>query len=302
MRLTEYPIWLLITFGSLFIVSAVLPKSWPEKAKVAFRMVVAILFFIVIGAYWLQTGETFVETAYRTVLCPLYQFRRCALLNSLDPTGGLKQAEQEHDHAGRKQRDDALAAQQREALERLQQEADEARTRAKKAEEAKRLRELEEAKARARAAQEEEETRQRQLEEAASRARIARQQELEARRRRKTLEDEIRSHRFGATAIGRNSASRRLVASTFVNQTSMGEAVSNALSECNRRAADCKVIARFGGKGRCVYVAGGQSMRREPGRIAHRMGARAGGTESEALQKCRAVFDRCRIFHSRCNR
>jgi hypothetical protein len=32
------------------------------------------LFFLLIGAYWLTTGEKFDETAYRLILCQIYNF------------------------------------------------------------------------------------------------------------------------------------------------------------------------------------------------------------------------------------
>src|SRR5262249_38484960 len=42
------------------------------------RVVMAVGFFFLIGAYWLITGEKFDETAYRLVLCPMYAFERCS--------------------------------------------------------------------------------------------------------------------------------------------------------------------------------------------------------------------------------
>jgi flagellar biosynthesis GTPase FlhF len=55
----------------------VLPGGWPEHRKKVFKIAIAIGFFIVIGVYWLITGEKFDETAYRLVLCKVYQFERC---------------------------------------------------------------------------------------------------------------------------------------------------------------------------------------------------------------------------------
>ncbi|MFH1346501.1 MAG: hypothetical protein ABIL01_35710 [Pseudomonadota bacterium] len=78
MRLSEYLPWLAATFVSLIFVSAILPAKWPEKAKVAFRLFVALLFFFGIGFYWLATGEKFDETVYRIVLCRFHSFERCS--------------------------------------------------------------------------------------------------------------------------------------------------------------------------------------------------------------------------------
>lgn len=78
MRVSEYLPWIVATFVSLIFVSAVLPTGWPEKTKRAFRLFVALLFFFVIGLYWLATGEKFDETVYRIVLCNFHSFERCS--------------------------------------------------------------------------------------------------------------------------------------------------------------------------------------------------------------------------------
>jgi hypothetical protein len=76
-RVFEYIPWLLVTFGSLFVATAVMPRSWPESVRQVFRIIVAVTFFFLIGAYWLATGEKFDETAYRLVLCKMHSFERC---------------------------------------------------------------------------------------------------------------------------------------------------------------------------------------------------------------------------------
>lgn len=134
-----------------------------------------------------------------------------------------------------------------------------------------------------------------QADEARQRA-IAVERELQAERER-----EMRSRRFAATAVGRNPATRGLVAVTFVDQDSIDAAVSKALMMCNQRASDCRLAARFSGPGRCVFVAGGRTVMRLPGRARQHYGVRVGPSEMEALQRCQAAFQECRIFHTRCN-
>ena len=112
----------------------------------------------------------------------------------------------------------------------------------------------------------------------------------------------VRRSHYGATAVGRYEPTRGLHAVSYVNQLSMRDATSKALAQCNRVASNCRIIARFSGRGRCVFVAGGGTTIREFNRIRHRVGARAAGIESEAMQKCYSVFQRCRVFHRRCNR
>jgi hypothetical protein len=78
MRIGEYLPWLIATISTLFFVTAVAPKHWSERSKTVLRIAIAAIFFVLIGAYWLSTGEKFDETAYRFVLCRLYQFERCS--------------------------------------------------------------------------------------------------------------------------------------------------------------------------------------------------------------------------------
>jgi hypothetical protein len=111
----------------------------------------------------------------------------------------------------------------------------------------------------------------------------------------------LRSRRFGATAVGRVEATKSFRAVTFIDQQSTAQAESQAMTRCNQEASDCKVVARFSGSGKCVFVAGGTTVIREPGRVGHRTGVKTAGTEAEALQNCRSDFQECRVFHTRCN-
>jgi hypothetical protein len=99
-----------------------------------------------------------------------------------------------------------------------------------------------------------------------------------------------------ATAVGRGT--RGFFATTTTNHRSQSEAESSALSECLTQATDCQIVARFSGPGSCVYVAGGQTV--VPGHT--RAGTTSGGTEADALAKCHAQYDSCRVFHTQCNR
>jgi hypothetical protein len=111
----------------------------------------------------------------------------------------------------------------------------------------------------------------------------------------------LRSRRFGATAVGRVEATKGFGAATFTDQQSTADAESRALAKCNQEATDCKVVARFSGSGKCVFVAGGTTVICEPGGVRRRTGVKTAGTEAEALQKCQSDFQECRIFHTRCN-
>jgi pyrimidine deaminase RibD-like protein len=111
----------------------------------------------------------------------------------------------------------------------------------------------------------------------------------------------LRSRRFGATAVGRVEATKGFHAATFVDQQSTAHAESQAITRCNQEASDCKVVARFSGPGKCVFVAGGTTVTREPGGVRRRTGVKTAGTEAEALQTCRSDFQECRVFHTRCN-
>ena len=78
MRISEYLPWIIASFLSLLFVTAVTPNKWSERTKNTFRVIVAVCFFFLIGAYWLATGEKFDETAYRLVLCKIHSFERCS--------------------------------------------------------------------------------------------------------------------------------------------------------------------------------------------------------------------------------
>jgi len=77
MRISEYMWALLMALGGLLFVRAVLPSSFPKRVRTIFSIVVAVLFFPAMGAYWLTTGEKPDEFVYRMVLCPIYDFPRC---------------------------------------------------------------------------------------------------------------------------------------------------------------------------------------------------------------------------------
>jgi len=83
MRFSDYLMWLIATFASLLFVGAVTPKHWSAPTRDVFRVLVAVSFFFLIGAYWLTTGEKFDETAYRLVLCRLHAFERCSAAPSV---------------------------------------------------------------------------------------------------------------------------------------------------------------------------------------------------------------------------
>jgi len=351
MRFSEYLLWFLVTFASLFFVSAVLPRSWPEQLRTIFRIVVAVAFFFLVGAYWLTTGEKLDESAYRLVLCQMYNFERCK------PPSDVAAEEERRRQVEAQRQQSAAEAREREAekerrrqteLER-QKAADEAREREVEAErrrqseverqrlaaearereaEAERRRQAEaerqrlvaearereaEAERRRRAeaerqrlaveARERETEAERRRQAEAERQRLAaeaREREAEAERRRQ-IELERLSRRHAATAVGRDEATKRFYATTFFNQSSISEAESQALTRCNQFATDCKVIARFSGAGKCVFVAHGRTISHEPGRIRHRTGVRSAASDWEVLQKCRFDFDECNVFHTRCN-
>lgn len=92
MRFSEYFPWLAATFASLIFVSAILPAKWPEKTKIVFRLFVALLFFFMIGIYWLTTGEKFDETVYRIVFCKFHSFERCKEVGAIQR---IEQAQKE---------------------------------------------------------------------------------------------------------------------------------------------------------------------------------------------------------------
>lgn len=302
MRISEYLLWFLLTFGSLFVVSAVLPNSWPERTKITIRMVTAAGFFLLIGAYWLTTGEKFDETAYRLILCRVHDFYRC---NSQKDSTEAKRLEQE-------QRDSIAAAalpQEADSQGRLraererQRSADEARAREaemerRRQEEMERQRAANEARQRAIEAE-------RRLQEQRDRQKLAdeaREREAEAARRaQEQRELELLSRRYGATAVGRVEATGQFFATSFINQQSGADAESRAIARCNQEASECKVVARFNGFGKCVFVASGTSITREIGRVRRHAGVRSAGTEAEALQKCQSDFQNCNVFHTRCN-
>lgn len=80
MRLGEYLPWIIATATTLLFVTAVLPEGWSERRKKAFKIAIGVTFFLLVGVYWLVTGEKFDETAYRLVLCRIYEFERCAFV------------------------------------------------------------------------------------------------------------------------------------------------------------------------------------------------------------------------------
>lgn len=263
MRISDFLLSLIATFGSLFVVSAIFPVRWPDRAKTVFRVIVGVGFFFLVGGYWLTTGEKFDETLYRVVLCRLHLFDRC--ISNPQPASAAGEADLEAERRRQREREQLA-----EDAHRLEMEAERRR-------------------------QQDQRQRQRLAEEERSR-------ELDAERRRQELREiEKRSLRFGATAVGRVAVNRSLRATTAADQSSASEAESKALAQCNEVASDCKVIARFSGRGKCVFVAGGTTETREFGGVRRRSGATSALDETEVLQKCRSVYQTCSIFHSKCN-
>lgn len=323
MRPSELLFWLLATFSTLFFVSAVLPSKWPQHVRFTFRMVVAVAFFFLIGAYWLTTGEKFDETTYRLLLCRVHDFQRCnpkRVPETTPPTEVLPDQ-------GRRD-DDAKVAERRRQAESERQRQAEADAERRRLAEAQRQAELErQHQAELERQKQAEVERQRQADfERQRQAELERQRQVELERQRQAdrerqlqvetdrqrqlaeaeaerrrQETERLSRRFAATAVGRSEATKRYFASTFTNQASTSEAETKALDQCNRMSENCKIVARFSGFGKCVHVAHGQSVSRYPGRVNVRSGVRSAATDWEALQKCREAFQQCNVFHSRCN-
>jgi hypothetical protein len=356
MRFSDYAVWFLGTFLTLFFVTARLPQNLPEKIRAVFSLIVAVIFFFLIGVYWLATGEKFDETAYRVILCPIYTFERCITdgrERHLDAERRQAEAERQRSAAEAREREteterrrlaeaerQRLAREQEAEAERRRQaeaerlrlaaearerEAETERRRSAEAErqrlarerelEAERRRQAEQERQRlaAEARERETEIERRRLAEA-ERQRQAREQEVEAERRRQAeaerqrLEGEAERQRqlelmrrHAATAVGKREATRGFYAVTFTNQPSASDAESRALSQCAQTATECKIVARFSGPGRCVFIAAGSTITREPGRTRHQTGVRSAPTEWEVLQKCRSAYETCNVFHTRCN-
>jgi|GEM_PF-5262542 len=146
MRLGEYLPWIIATAATLLFVTVVLPDRWSTRRKNAFKFVIAGIFFLFIGAYWLTTGEKLDETAYRFVLCKIYNFEKCV---SIERT-------QQHDVSQQFAREaealrkivEEIRSQQQEAAAR---QAKEDRERIEKQRAADEVRRQEEAKAKAKA-------------------------------------------------------------------------------------------------------------------------------------------------------
>jgi hypothetical protein len=329
MRISEYLIWFAAAVVGLIFVTAPVPSRWPFKIRIAFRMTVAAGLFVAVGIYWLTTGEKLDETAYRIVLCRIVpQSERClsaAADNRGNPAATSAKREGEHAEDARQRE---LEAERRRHEERERERVlDEARRREfeaerRRLEERERQRLVEEARERdveeerRRQADRErqrliEEARQRDLEaerrrlEERERQRLAdeaRERALEdERRRQEQMEAERRSRRFAATAVGRVDVTRSLRAVTLLDRSSPTEAETEALAQCNRVASECKIIARFSGPGKCVYVAGGTTTIREFRGVRRRTGATSAFGEAEVLEKCRGVYQSCSVFHRRCN-
>jgi hypothetical protein len=342
MRISDYLLWLLATFGSLFFVSTILPDKWSKRVKPAYRAVVAVGVFLLIGTYWLTTGEKFDESLYRFLLCRVHNFERCSIDKVLAAKSDYSRQENSVDLAAGARAKEVEAEKFRQA-EQEKQKAAEAERRRQTEQEVQRLataaREREEEVARAHNAEQERrrlanESRAREIEmerlrqaereqqrlatEVRTReteierlrklerdrqrlADEAREREAEAERQRQVQREIERSRRYGATAVGRNEPTKGLRATTFVDQGSMADAESRALERCNQVATNCQIIARFSGPGKCVHIAGGTTLVRMPGRESRNVGARAGSSEADALQKCYASYTSCNVFHTRCN-
>jgi hypothetical protein len=84
MRPFDFLPYVAVTVAGLFIVQAAVSHTWKEGVKRGFQAVMAVLFFVCIGSYWLATGEKPDETAYRLIICPFLALDRCS--NEKSPT------------------------------------------------------------------------------------------------------------------------------------------------------------------------------------------------------------------------
>ena len=179
-RIGEYLPWIIATVATLLFVNAVLPGRWSDRKKITFKVLVGISFFLGIGVYWLATGEKFDETAYRILLCKIYQFERCLPAEKADQAKTSEQIAREVE-ALRKTAED-FRREQREAARRAEEE--------REAAEKKRLAE-EQAKAKAeaaaaarRAADEREAAEKKRLADEQAKAKAERETAIEALRQR----------------------------------------------------------------------------------------------------------------------
>lgn len=79
MRLTDFIVYFGAALLGLVVASVAVKDEWPKYIKLTFRTSVAILLFLLVGIYWLFTGEKIDETIYRSVLCRIYPIgERCA--------------------------------------------------------------------------------------------------------------------------------------------------------------------------------------------------------------------------------
>jgi hypothetical protein len=121
MRFGEFLPWIIVTFSTLIFIKVVSPRNWPERTRRAFHFVLTAGFFLMIGAYWLSTGEKFDETAYRWVLCRIYPFARCSAVAPAAARDDLRERlEQQIENL--KRETDALKRRQDDAQEAKRQE------------------------------------------------------------------------------------------------------------------------------------------------------------------------------------
>ena len=123
MRISEYLPWVLVTFASLIFVSPIFSKEWSERTIAIFRISVAIVFFFLIGAYWLLTGEKFDETAYKLILCRVYSFERCASSGEVLRDNGVASENIKKEIEALRKATEELNQRQNEANKRAEEEA-----------------------------------------------------------------------------------------------------------------------------------------------------------------------------------
>lgn len=307
----ELLFYVFATAAAPILVWPLTKRHWPTAFK-ALSIVAAVataLLYLLFEPFTGRSIEDVVGHRLKTLICDNVGFDGCSPY-----LARIREAERQRQLAEEQARaSEAEAARLREAER--QRELAEEQARAREAEaarlrEADRQRELAEEQARAseaEAARLREAERQRELAEEQRRAgdaEVARSREAE--RQRELAETQARARAaeaarlripYAATAVGRVVSTRGLYAFTAKGQGGYSQAEGAALEGCAVRATNCSIGARFSGVGRCVYVAGGTTTYAG----GMRNGWKSAATAAEALDKCRAEFRSCEIFHSSCN-
>ena len=291
MRSIEYVQWIIITVLSLVMVKLLYQRNWAPIEKMIFSGVASSVFFLLVGALWFSTGKKLDEVAYEAILCPFFSLSRCEL--SIGEREREEQAklarvnlERMREERARLERERTRFEQEREDRARLEQERED---RAKLEQEREERAKLErERKERARLERERKE-----------RAKLEREREERARLEREREEQQRRSQRFAAMAVGNKG--NRLFAVTARDMSSYADAEEKAIARCNQEVSNCHIEATFNGAGKCGYAAIGVV---DAGLFDGPNGppdVHTGSTETEAIEKCQIVFQKCYIFHTSCN-